>query len=110
MALLLRPGKLPLSWKMLFVFSLSRVYAHFHAERTLHVPKLKSLTSLGTKPIFPSMNRVPGLAELYHPPSGHTAENYKGHLHYASDRLSSGGDKKEQPLYLTGLWQLTSLQ
>lgn len=49
---------------------LSRVYARVNVVRMRHVSELKSLSSLGTGPIVPSLNRVPSLVELTHYPAG----------------------------------------
>lgn len=49
---------------------LSRAYARVNVARMRHVSKLKSLSSLGTEPIVPSLNRVPSLVELTHYPAG----------------------------------------
>lgn len=43
--------------------------AGVNVARICHVSKLKSLSSLGTKPIVPSLNRVPSLVELTHYPA-----------------------------------------
>lgn len=55
---------------VLCFFSLALAYSRVNVARIHHTSKLKSLASLGTKPIVPSLNRVPGLVELTDYPVG----------------------------------------
>lgn len=79
-------GKTPSKLQKRALLFLSRAYAHLNAARTRHVSRLKSLTSLGTKPVFPPRNRVPSLVELCH----HPTENDNDHLHYTSNQIFIG--------------------